>query len=123
MGEKVAIIGLGNFFELGQKVKNIIDSKLGLNVTLINPIYATGLDRELLNRLKSNHELVITLEDGELDGGFGEKISRFYANSKMKVLNYGSFKEFTDRVSLDKLYERYRLTPELILEDVHKVID
>ena len=122
MGEKVAIIGLGNFFELGQKVKNIIDSKLGLNSTLINPIFATGVDDELLNSLKSNHELVITLEDGELDGGFGEKISRFYADSDMKVLNYGSYKEFTDRVSLDELYKRYRLIPELILEDTLKFI-
>ena len=121
-GSKVAIIGLGNFFELGQRVKNKLDSELGINSTLINPIYATGLDKDLLDSLKNNHELVITLEDGELDGGFGEKISRYYANSDMKVLNYGSFKEFTDRANLDELYERYRLKPELILEDARNII-
>ena len=74
----------------------------------------------MLNELKSNHELVITLEDNVLDGGFGEKISRFYGNSDMKVLNFGAKKEFTDRVPLDELYERYHLTPEMIVNDVAK---
>ena len=78
----------------------------------------TGIDEELLENLKANHDVVITLEDGELDGGFGEKISRFYANSDMKVLNYGAKKEFTDRVPLEELYKRYRLTKEQIAQDV-----
>ena len=121
-GEKIAILGLGNFFELGRKVKKYLDEKLNINSTLINPIYATGLDIELLENLKNNHELVITLEDGELDGGFGEKISRYFGNSNLKVLNYGSFKEFTDRASLDELYLKYHLTPELILEDIQRII-
>lgn len=116
-GEKVAILALGNFFELGRQVKN----ELGINATLINPRFMTGVDEELLESLKVNHEVVITLEDGELDGGFGEKISRFYANSDMKVLNYGAKKEFTDRVGLDELYKRYRLTKEQIAQDVLKL--
>lgn len=70
----------------------------------------------------ANHKVVITLEDGELDGGFGEKVTRFYGNSDMKVLNYGSHKEFTDRASLDELYTRYRLKKELIFEDVKKIL-
>lgn len=113
-GEKVAILALGNFFELGRQVKK----QLGINATLINPRFMTGIDEELLESLKANHNVVITLEDGELDGGFGEKITRFYGNSDMKVLNYGSKKEFTDRVPLDELYKNYRLTKEQIAEDV-----
>ena len=121
-GEKVAIIGAGNFFELGKKVKDYIQGKLGIEATLINPCFMTGVDEELLENLKKDHKIVITLEDGELDGGFGEKISRFYGNSNMKVLNYGAKKEFTDRVSLDELYSRYRLTKEQIVEDIEKTL-
>ncbi len=92
--------------------------ELNINPTLINPVYVSGIDEKVLNDLKQNHKLVITLEDGCLDGGYGEKISRFYSNSDMKVLNYGAKKEFTDRVPLNELYKRYRLTPDLILEDI-----
>ena len=121
-GEKVAIIAAGNFFTLGQQVKEEIENKLNINATLINPCYLTGVDEELLEGLKKNHNLVITLEDGEIDGGFGEKITRFYGDSDMKVLNYGSKKEFTDRVSLDELYNRYHLKKELIAEDIQKIL-
>lgn len=117
-GEKVAIIALGNFFELGREVKK----ELGINATLINPRFMTGVDEELLESLKANHSIVVTLEDGELDGGFGEKITRFYGNSDMKVLNYGAKKEFTDRVPLDELYRKYRLTKEQIADDIMKGI-
>ena len=121
-GEKVAVIAAGNFFALGQQVKEEIENKLNINATLINPCYLTGVDEELLEELKKNHNLVITLEDGEIDGGFGEKITRFYGDSDMKVLNYGSRKEFTDRVSLDELYNRYHLKKELIAEDIQKIL-
>lgn len=116
-GDKVAIIAAGNFFSLGQEVKKEL-KKQGINATLINPCYLTGVDEKLLNELKQNHKLVITLEDGCLDGGFGEKISRFYSNSDMKVLNFGAKKEFTDRVPLKELYQRYHLTKELITQDI-----
>ena len=76
----------------------------------------------MLEKLKSNHSVVITLEDGELDGGFGEKITCFYGNSSMKVLNYGSQKEFTDRTPVEELYKRYRLSDELIVQDIKKEI-
>ena len=121
-GEKVAIIAAGNFFTLGQQVKEEIENKLNINATLINPCYLTGVDEELLEELKKSHNLVITLEDGEIDGGFGEKITRFYGDSDMKVLNYGSKKEFTDRVSLGELYNRYHLKKELIAEDIQKIL-
>ena len=121
-GEKVAIIAAGNFFTLGQQVKEEIKNKFNINATLINPCYLTGVDEELLEGLKKSHNLVITLEDGEIDGGFGEKITRFYGDSDMKVLNYGARKEFTDRVSLDELYNRYHLKKELIAEDIQKIL-
>lgn len=120
-GSEVAIIGLGNFYHLGKKVKEVLKAE-NINATLINPKFITGIDEELLNKLKENHKLVITLEDGCLDGGFGEKISRFYGNSDMKVLNFGGDKEFTDRVPLKVLYEKYHLTPELIVADCKKCL-
>ncbi|MBO5385833.1 1-deoxy-D-xylulose-5-phosphate synthase [bacterium] len=120
-GEKVAILGLGNFFALAKEVKDVLKTQ-GIDATLINPKFITGVDSELLEGLKSNHSVVVTLEDGMLDGGFGEKVGRFYGNSDMKVLNFGGLKEFTDRVSIDELYERYHLTPELIVKDVTKIL-
>lgn len=121
-GEEIAILGLGSFYGLAQNIKTEIKKILGINATLINPKFITGVDSELLENLKSNHNLVITLEDGVLDGGFGEKISRFYSDSDMKVINYGAMKEFTDRVSLDELYQRYHLTKELIVSDLQKIL-
>ena len=97
--------------------------KSGINATLINPRFITGIDDELLNKLKQNHKVVITLEDGVLDGGFGEKIARFYGPFDIKVLNYGAAKEFPDRVPLDDLYTRYRLKKELIAQDVLKILE
>lgn len=117
-GEQVAIIGVGNFFELGKQVQEKLENEIGVKATLINPVYLTGIDEKALNDLKKNHSLVITLEDGVLDGGYGEKISRFYGNSEMKVLNFGAKKEFTDRTPMDELNKRYHLTPELIVEDI-----
>ena len=120
-GSDVAIIAAGNFFALGQKVQKELEAK-NINATLINPIYLTGIDEKLLNSLKQNHKLVITLESGVLDGGFGEKIARFYGNSDIKVLNYGGKKEFTDRIDMEELLVRYRLKPELIVQDILALI-
>ncbi|MCD7779276.1 MAG: 1-deoxy-D-xylulose-5-phosphate synthase [Candidatus Gastranaerophilales bacterium] len=121
-GSDVAILGLGSFYPLALDVKNELKKQLNINATLINPKFITGLDTELLENLKQNHKVIITLEDGVLDGGFGEKISRFYSTSDVKVLNYGALKEFTDRIPLDELYKKYHLTKELITEDVSKIL-
>ena len=121
-GEKVAIIALGDFFGKGREVKNLLKEKTGVNATLINPVFITGIDKDMLESLKSNHSVVITLEDGELDGGFGEKITRFYGDSSMKVLNFGSHKEFTDRTPIEELYQRYHLTNELIVQDIQNIL-
>lgn len=117
-GSEVAILGLGNFFHLGVKVKDALKANLGISATLINPHFISGVDEELMESLKANHKLVITLEDGALEGGFGEKIASYFGNSDMKVLNFGARKEFTDRVPLEELYQRYHLTPELIVDDI-----
>lgn len=117
-GEKVAILGLGNFFGLAKEVKSELKSSLGIDATLINPVFMTGIDKDLLEELKQNHSVVITLEDGELDGGFGEKITRFYGNSDIKVLNFGAVKEFPDRVPVEELYKRYKLTKEQIIDEI-----
>ena len=121
-GSEVAILGLGNFFYLAKEIKEELKES-GINATLINPRFITGIDEELLNNLKKNHKVVITLEDGVLDGGFGEKISRFYGSSDMKVLNYGAKKEFPDRVPIDELYTRYRLKKELVAQDVLMILE
>ncbi len=120
-GSKVAVLALGNFFELGRRTVEELNRR-GIRPTLINPRFYSELDCELLDSLKQNHQLVITLEDGILDGGFGEKVARFYGSSSMKVLNYGARKEFVDRVPVDELCKRYRLQPELIVEDVLKIV-
>ncbi|WP_315079545.1 1-deoxy-D-xylulose-5-phosphate synthase [uncultured Clostridium sp.] len=117
-GSEVAIIGLGSFYHLGEKVQKRLKETTGINATLINPRFISGIDKSLLTQLLENHKLVITLEDGILDGGFGEKISRFYGDKDMKVLNFGASKEFTDSVPLEELYERYHLTEELIISDI-----
>lgn len=120
-GEKVAIIGVGNFYQLGEQVQAKLKEQ-GINATLINPVYLTGLDEQALDELKANHELVITLEDGVLDGGYGEKVARYYGNSDMKVLNFGAKKEFTDRTPMDELNKRYHLTTELIVKDIENLL-
>ena len=105
-GKDVAIIGAGSFYPLAQKTAALLQERTGIDGTLINPLFLTGLDKELLEALKKEHKVVVTLEDGVIDGGFGEKISRFYGNSDIKVLNFGAQKEFTDRIPPDVLYQK-----------------
>lgn len=116
-GSRVAVIGLGNFYTLGQEAAQKIAKQTGVQPTVINPIYITGVDEKLLESLKADHDVVITVEDGILDGGFGEKIARFYGNSDMKVLNYGLKKEFLDRYDAEDVVKRNRLTAGQIAED------
>ena len=122
-GKDIAIIGLGNFYHIGKKVKEKLKSEIGVNATLINPRFISGIDEKLLYELLEEHKLVITLEDGVIEGGFGEKISRFYGDKNIKVLNFGADKEFTNGVSKDELYERYHLTEELIVDDIKKALE
>ena len=121
-GEDVAIIGLGEFYHLGKEIKELLKEKNGINSTLINPRFITGLDEKLLNELKENHKLVVTLESGQKEGGFGPKISSFYGNSDVKVLNVGAKKEFTDEIPYDVFFENNRLNKEQIVEDIMNIL-
>ena len=118
-GSKVAILALGDFYQIGQEVYQTLKEQ-GIDATLINPRYITGLDQALLESLKENHELVITLEDGILDGGFGQKVASYYGDSSMKVLNYGLEKEFYDRYVIDEILKENRCTTEQIIEDIKR---
>lgn len=117
-GSEIAIIALGDFYQIGEKLAKLIAEKTGTVPTLINPRYITGIDTEMLEDLKRSHSKVITLEDGILDGGFGEKIARFYGPADVKVFNYGLKKEFIDRYSVDDILRENHLMPEQIVNDV-----
>ena len=121
-GEKVAILACGDFYQMGEEAAKQIEEKLGFKPTLINPRFLTGLDKEVLEDLKENHELIITLEDGILSGGFGEMIASFYGTSNMKVKNLGLEKEFYDRYDPDELLENLGLKPEKIVEMVEQLL-
>lgn len=117
-GSKVAIVALGAFYGLGKQVAALLKEQKGIDATLINPRYITGLDEEMLESLKANHEKVITLEDGALEGGFGEKIARFYGDSDMKTLCFGIKKGLYDRYDYQLLAKDNELTPEQIVARV-----
>ena len=117
-GSKVAVIGLGTFYNMGCEVAKAVEEKTGTKATVINPYYITGIDEVLLEDLKKDHDVVITLEDGFLEGGFGEKIARFYGNSDMKVFNYGVKKELLDRYDVTELLEKNHLTVQQIVGDL-----
>lgn len=116
-GSKIALIGLGTFYFLALQTAEMLEKK-GIHVTVINPYYITGLDEGLLEKLKADHDTVVTLEDGILNGGFGEKIARFYGSSDMKVYNYGLKKEFLDRYDVNEVLKENHLTAEQIVNDV-----
>lgn len=117
-GSKVAIVALGTFYGLGKQVAALLKEQKGIDATLINPRYITGLDEEMLESLKANHEKVITLEDGALEGGFGEKIARFYGDSDMRTLCFGIKKGLYDRYDYQQLAKDNELTPEQIVARV-----
>lgn len=114
-GSKVAIVALGAFYGLGKQVAEMLKEQKGIDATLINPRYITGLDEEMLKSLKADHEKVITLEDGALEGGFGEKIARFYGDSDMKTHCFGIKKGLYDRYDYQQLAKDNELTPEQIV--------
>lgn len=120
-GEKVAIIAAGSFYQKGENVVRLLAEK-GIKATLINPRYLNEVDRETLDSLKGGHELVVTLEDGSKDGGFGERIAAYYGTSEMKVLVGGIKKDLYDRFDLQQLLSDNRLLDEQIVEDVVSIL-
>ena len=120
-GSDVAIVALGAFFALGENVVRLLKEQ-GINPTLINPRFITGIDTEMLDDLKRSHRIVVTLEDGALEGGFGEKIARYYGPSDMKVLCYGAKKQFVDRYNIAEFLADNRLVDTMIVEDIIKLL-
>lgn len=121
-GAKVALLGLGSFFSLAQQAAALLKTQTGIDATVINPRFITGLDEKLLRELTADHDVVVTLEDGQLDGGFGEKIARFYGAAAVKVLNFGLKKEFLDRYDLEQVLRDNHLTPEQLAHDIRNVL-
>lgn len=117
-GTDVAFIGLGTFYSLAQSAAKLYEQKTGKKATVINPYYITGVDTDLLESLKADHKTVVTIEDGILDGGFGEKIARFYGNSDVRVLNFGFKKEFLDRYDVQTVLKDNKLTAEQIVDEL-----
>lgn len=120
-GSLVAIIAAGSFYQKGENVAEILAAK-GINATLINPRYLNAVDAETLNSLKAEHSLVVTLEDGCKDGGFGERIASYYGTSDMKVLVSGVKKDLYDRYDLRQLLADNRLLDEQIVDDILAII-
>ncbi len=121
LGQKIAILGLGNFFFLGKEVSALLKN-LGFHPTLINPFIYSHLDKETLDKLKKNHEIVITLEDGCVEGGWCYKIANYYASTRMKVLTFGGEKNFNDLLSLNEIYAKCHLFASTIVEDILAIL-
>ena len=116
-GSRVAIVALGSFFEKGRRVAALLANQ-GIDATLINPRFASGADEQLLASLKADHTLVATLEDGAVDGGFGERIARFYGPTAMRTLCFGVRKALYDRYDVQQLLADNHLTDEQIADDI-----
>lgn len=120
-GKDVAILALGGFFQLGESVSRMLKAQ-GIDATLVNPRYISGLDTELLDSLAADHRVVVTLEDGALSGGFGEKVARHYGPSAVRTLCYGARKEFVDRYTLPEFLAANRLVDSMIVDDITKLM-
>lgn len=131
-GKDVAILGLGNTMPLAAEITSALaendEEHAAITATLVDALQYSTMDAELLAMLADGHRLVVTLEDGQLEGGWGEKVTAFYANSsntkasRVRVLNFGAAKEFTDRVPLGELNERYGLTSETIVSRIRGIL-
>lgn len=115
-GSKIALLGLGNFYHMANEVADEL-AKQGIEATVVNGVFASGIDKELLEDLKANHSVVFTLEDGVIEGGWGERIASFYGPSHMKVKNYGIAKEFHDRYNPAELLKQNGTSVEQIVAD------
>ena len=117
-GEQVAIFGVGNFYNLAEEVSEQLKLEHNIEATLVNPRFLTDLDKELLNSLEENHKLVVTIEDGIVEGGYGQTVASFLGNTDLKVQNYGINKKFYDRYKVEELMEENGLTVDNIVKNV-----
>ncbi|MCH5223856.1 MAG: 1-deoxy-D-xylulose-5-phosphate synthase [Muribaculaceae bacterium] len=120
-GKDVAIIAAGDFFVKGREVADLL-AEAGINATLINPRFISGVDKELLDSLKDNHRLVVTIENGSIEGGFGQRVASALGTSGLKVLNLGLEKRFVDRYNVKELEEKYGLLPEQIADRIKSLL-
>lgn len=117
-GSQVAIFGLGNFYGLAQEVAEVLEEQHGITPTLVNPKFITGLDKELLDSLPANHQLLITLEDGLLEGGYGQTIASYLGNSDIRVQNYSIDKHFHDRYDRQELMAKNGLSRDQLVKTI-----
>lgn len=122
-GIKVAIFAVGDFFQMGEELAASIKEQLGFQPSLINPRYVAGLDEELLDKLKLNHSIVVTIEDGILDGGYGQKIASYYGDSTVKVLNLGLKKEYLDGYNAKSVLEECGITISSMIAKINDIIE
>lgn len=120
-GEGIALLGLGNFYHLANQVADEL-AKDDINATVVNPKFASGLDEELLEELKANHSVVFTLEDGVVEGGWGQRVASFYGPSNVRVKNYGIAKEFHDRYDVTELLRENGVSLEQIVSDAKQIL-
>ena len=121
-GSKVAVLALGDFYDLGEKTVDVLSSTLGIEATLVKPYFASGIDQNLLDNLVKDHNVIVTIEDGIIEGGWGQNIASYLGTSSARVLNYGVKKAFYDRVNIAELMRESHLEPELIAADVKQVL-
>lgn len=121
-GSSVAIIALGSFYQLGEELACLYEKTTGIRPTLINPRFITGMDELTLEKLKNNHDLVITLEDGIVSGGFGSRIAQFYGPTKMKTLCCGFSLDIPTMFTVNEMLEQNGLTAEKMLERIKIVL-
>ena len=121
-GTKVALFAVGVLVPMAMEIAKKVKEAKGIDITVVNPHFLTGLDEDLLNELKKEHKLVITIEDGEVMSGYGQNIASFYGESDMKVKNYGISKAFHTDFEADKLLEENGISVEKITEEIERFL-
>lgn len=121
-GSRVAVLGLGSFYQLAEQVCEHIKMDMDIDATLIDPMFITGIDAELLEQLKKEHQLIVTLEDGIVLGGFGSRIAQYYGTSDMKVINCGFHTDIPAQFTKEEMMKSNGLTPEQIMTDIRKLL-
>lgn len=119
-GDTVLVIGVGNFFSIAEKVIEKLKGDLNIQGTLVNPIFLTGVDEGLYSKLKQNHKIVVTIEDGILEGGYSERIASFYAKDEIKVLSFGIKKKFYNNYKIEDIIKDNHLRVEDIIKEIKK---
>ena len=122
-GRDVAVLALGDFFELGEHVANRLAAEYGIEATLVNPRFATELDREFLDSLAAEHRVVVTIEDGILDGGWGERVACYLACTPLRTRTFGIAKGFPDRYVPNELLAQNGMTVENMAAEAVRLLN